>query len=53
MARLKVASALLVPLLSPVSALQYQLIQEYNASNIFEEFSFFNVGDSCLPFGIR
>lgn len=43
MARLKWASALLVPFLSRISALQYQLIQEYNASNIFEEFNFFNV----------
>ncbi|KAL5450962.1 hypothetical protein PMIN07_008712 [Paraphaeosphaeria minitans] len=45
MARLKTASALLVPLLSRASALQYQLVQEYNASNIFEEFDFFSGPD--------
>jgi hypothetical protein len=43
MARLKAASTLLVPILSRASALQYQLVQEYNASNIFEEFDFFSV----------
>ncbi|KAL5418259.1 hypothetical protein PMIN04_007416 [Paraphaeosphaeria minitans] len=45
MARLKTASALLVPLLSRASALQYQLVQEYNASNIFDEFDFFSGPD--------
>lgn len=43
MARLKAALAL--PILSLQSALaqQYQLIQAYNASNIFDEFHFFTV----------
>lgn len=43
MARLRTTSALLLLALSRVSAQSYQLIQEYNASNIFEEFNFFNV----------
>ncbi|KAF1975347.1 hypothetical protein BU23DRAFT_588682 [Bimuria novae-zelandiae CBS 107.79] len=45
MARLKAASVLIVQFLSQAPALQYQLIQEYNASNIFEEFNFFNGSD--------
>jgi hypothetical protein len=49
MARLKVALALLISNLHTALSQQYQLIQEYNASNIFEEFRFFAVRTPLTP----
>lgn len=36
----------LMSFLTTTFALQYQLMQNYNASNIFEEFDFFSVGST-------
>jgi hypothetical protein len=43
MARLKLVLALLLTTARSALSLQYQLIQEYNSTNFFEEFSFFAV----------
>ena len=46
MACVRSATTLLATLLTTTYALQYQLIQNYNASNIFDEFNFFDVGSN-------